>query len=110
MGASQTRSGDVPGSNADINEGIVRSMADKLAGPGTAIGRSMQIAPGGKEMQKRFAGDLNLSGFFGSKDEQAGTSGSSYTMEGAKPVTKSLRGKYLGAGASSLDIADETQA
>ena len=110
MGASQTKSGDVPGSNADINEGIVRSMAEKLAGPGTAIGRSMQVTPGGKDMQKRFAGDLNLSGFFGSKDEQTGTTGSSYTMEGTKPVTKSLRGKYLGAGAGSLDVADETQA
>ena len=105
-----TKSGDVPSSNADINEGIVRSMAEKLAGPGTAIGRSMQVTPGGKDLQKRFAGDINLPGFFGSKDEQAGTAGSSYISEGVKPVTKSLRGKYLGQGASSLDVVDETEA
>ena len=105
-----TKSGDVPSSNADINEGIVRSMAEKLAGPGTGIGRAMQVAPGGKDLQKRFAGDLNLPGFFGSKDAETGTAGSGYTMEGVKPVTKSMRGKYLGVGASSLDVADETEA
>jgi len=109
MGSSQTRSGSVPESNAEINEGIVRTLAEKVAGQGTALGKTLQAAPGGKQLEKRFAGDINLPSFFGSKDAEAGTSGQSYASEGMKPVTKSLRGKYLGSGINSIEGVGVTE-
>jgi len=108
MGASQKRSGSVPESNSEINEGIVRGVLDKIGGRGTPLGQAMQMAPGGKQLEKRFAGDINLPSFFGSKDVEAGTGSTSYaTAEPVKPVTKSLRGKYLGQGADSLSVEEE---
>ena len=101
------KSGDVPSSNADINEGIIRSMAEKLAGPGTAVGRSMQSAPGGKELQKRFAGNINLPGFMGGKEEQAGISPSRYASKRINQITKGSRGTYLGQGVNSLNMPEE---
>lgn len=109
MGASQGRSGYVPENNAEINEGIVRGIAEKVAGQGTSIGKTLQVAPGGKQLEKRFAGDLNLPSFFGSKDAESGTSGQSYISEGAKPVTKSLRGKYLGSGINTIEGVGVTE-
>jgi len=105
MGA--TKSGDVPVSSTDINESVVRSLAEKIAGPGTAVGRSMQSTPGGKELQKRFAGDINLPGFMGSKEEQAGISPSRYASKRINQATKGSRGTYLGQGANSLNMPEE---
>lgn len=107
MGSSQTRTGAVPESSSEINEGIVRGVFERVGGRSTPLGQAIQVAPGGKQLEKRFAGDINLPAFFGSKDEAAGTSGGSYTnVEAAKPVTKSLRGKYLGQGADSLSVEE----
>ena len=107
MGSSQTSSAGVPGSSSEINEGIVRGIMDKVGGRSTGLGQALQMAPGGKDLEKRFAGDINLPSFFGSKDAEAGTGSTSYASSSPdKPVTKSLRGKYLGEGTNSLDVEE----
>ena len=73
MGSSQKRTGAVPESSSEINEGIVRGVFEQVGGRNTPLGQAIQVAPGGKQLEKRFAGDINLPAFFGSKDETAGT-------------------------------------
>jgi hypothetical protein len=80
---------------------------DKVGGRNTGLGQALQVAPGGKDLEKRFAGDVNLPSFFGSKDAKASTGSASYASSSLdKPVTKSLRGKYLGEGINSLGVEE----
>jgi hypothetical protein len=110
MGASKSKSGNVPNSSGEIASGITNSLANKIGGEGTLLGRSIQAAPGGKEFQQRFAGDVDFSNFFGSRNEDMGTKGTTYNIgTGVTPTTKSLRGKYLGSGARSNQIVEEIQ-
>ena len=105
MGASRSREGDVPTSNREIGTNIIQGIGKTMIGEGTQLNKALRLSPGGKDLDQRMAGDLDLNGFLGSKSS-AGMSSSGY---GVNAPTKSLRGKYLGAGAASADDVGITE-